>query len=151
MHDVEQGSEMRGWAAPVHAREHEGAGRRAWAVCVRRGGAGRENMREREMAGGSHGGFVYFGVGASRTRNQALGRPAYEWEKNRIAFSFFSLFFASTLSFSFYFNLSSYLRACFTRLLINTEINIDSSMMQASNFSRILFYYPKNLYIYIIK
>jgi hypothetical protein len=40
------------------------------------------------MADGSHGGFVYFGVGASRARNQALGRPAYEWEKNRIAFPF---------------------------------------------------------------
>jgi hypothetical protein len=61
-------------------------GRKGGPRSVHNGGAGRENMRE--MAGGSHGGFVYFGVGASRARNQALGRPAYEWEKIGLLFLF---------------------------------------------------------------
>jgi hypothetical protein len=56
----------------------------------------------------------FFCMGASR----AATRLADEWEKD--CFSFLIYFFPSTLSFSYYFNLSSYLNVCFTRSLIKT-------------------------------
>jgi hypothetical protein len=65
-----------------------------------------------KMTSGSRSSF--FCMGASR----AATRLADEWEKD--CFSFLIYFFPSTLSFSYYFNLSSYLNVCFTRSLIKT-------------------------------